>query len=84
MHAAGRAPPFGAGQASKPSRAWLRVVSASGKRVEGANVVFWDGRGFGHGVGLSQYGAQAMSERGYDYPSILAFYYAGATLERIY
>jgi stage II sporulation protein D len=53
-------------------------------RVIGQWVQFWDGRGYGHGVGMSQWGAQAMAEKGYAYPAILAFYYPGAKLERIY
>ena len=38
-------------------------------------------RGFGHRVGMSQYGADAMAERGSTYEEILAHYYPGATLE---
>ena len=37
-------------------------------------------RGYGHGVGLSQWGAKAMSEQGADYAAILAHYYPGTTL----
>ena len=39
-----------------------------------------DVRGFGHRVGLSQYGAKAMAESGSDYREILAWYYTGAEL----
>lgn len=35
------------------------------------------GRGYGHGVGLSQYGAIAMAEDGMDYRAILDFYFPG-------
>lgn len=52
--------------------------------VSGNNVLFSDGRGYGHGVGLSQFGAQAMAAKGHDYTSILAFYYPGAVFERLY
>lgn len=38
--------------------------------------------GFGHGVGMSQYGAKLMAEEGSDYCSILAHYYPGTTLYR--
>lgn len=37
-------------------------------------------RGFGHRVGMSQYGADAMAVSGKDYPEILAHYYQGAIL----
>ena len=40
------------------------------------------GSGHGHGVGMSQWGAQAMAERGADYREILAAFYPGTTLER--
>ena len=33
--------------------------------------------GNGHGVGMSQYGAQAMAKEGKDYISILKYYYTG-------
>jgi len=39
-----------------------------------ATFVF-QGRGYGHGVGLSQWGAKAMAERGDDYKQILTHYY---------
>lgn len=38
------------------------------------------GTGNGHNVGLSQYGAKAMAEQGYDYEEILEFYYTDITI----
>lgn len=32
-------------------------------------------RGYGHGVGMSQYGANAMAKKGYKYDEILKYYY---------
>lgn len=40
-------------------------------------------RGYGHRVGMSQYGADAMAVTGSDYKQILAHYYPGTTLERL-
>jgi stage II sporulation protein D len=40
--------------------------------------------GYGHGVGMSQVGAQAMAEKGADVSEILAHYYIGTTLYRMY
>jgi stage II sporulation protein D len=40
-------------------------------------VVRVDGRGWGHGIGLSQYGALGKALRGLKAPDILAAYYAG-------
>ena len=39
-------------------------------------------RGYGHGVGLSQWGAKAMAEQGAGYADILAHYYPGTQLLR--
>jgi stage II sporulation protein D len=49
--------------------------------VDGA--VRFEGRGWGHGAGLSQFGAKGMAERGYAYPQILAHFYPGATLSTL-
>ncbi len=38
------------------------------------NYTFY-GKGFGHGLGMSQYGAKGMAEAGYDYKQILEYYY---------
>ena len=37
-------------------------------------------RGYGHGVGMSQWGAKALAEQGADYRAILAHYYPGTEL----
>lgn len=37
------------------------------------------GKGWGHGVGMSQYGAKAMADQGKAYTDILGFYYEGTT-----
>ncbi len=42
-------------------------------------LTFWGG-GFGHGVGMSQYGALGLARRGYGYPQILEHFYPGAVL----
>lgn len=39
--------------------------------------------GFGHGVGMSQYGAQGMAEEGYNYQEILEHYYQKTNVEKI-
>ena len=39
-------------------------------------------RGYGHRVGMSQYGAEAMAVSGSSYDQILAHYYQGTTLEK--
>ena len=37
-------------------------------------------KGYGHGVGMSQYGANAMALKGYSYDEILKYYYTGINL----
>jgi len=49
-------------------------------KLDFGQVVF-TGRGFGHGVGMCQWGAKGMAEAGKDYKEILEFYYSGTTLE---
>lgn len=41
------------------------------------------GKGFGHGVGMSQWGAQGMALKGASYPEILAHYYVGTALTAV-
>ena len=41
------------------------------------------GAGYGHGVGMCQYGARGMSRAGYSYRAILGHYYPGTTVEPI-
>jgi stage II sporulation protein D len=52
-------------------------------RVRGRTVEF-DGRGAGHGAGLCQWGAAGAAREGQDYRAILAHYYPGAELIRMY
>lgn len=44
--------------------------------IQGTQFVI-SGKGYGHGVGLSQYGAKGMAEQGFTYKEILKFYYTG-------
>jgi len=40
-------------------------------------------RGYGHGIGLCQFGANGMAQAGYDYRQILHYYYQGFELYRL-
>ena len=51
--------------------------------VEGGQIVFRT-RGFGHRVGMSQYGAEAMAVQGSSYTDILTHYYRGVRLENYF
>ncbi|MCH7965486.1 MAG: SpoIID/LytB domain-containing protein [Bacteroidetes bacterium] len=52
------------------------------KVIGNGNIIF-NGNGFGHGVGLCQWGAIGQSRRGIDYKNILEHYYPGTVLGRI-
>ncbi|RMF13965.1 MAG: SpoIID/LytB domain-containing protein [Candidatus Dadabacteria bacterium] len=43
----------------------------------------FSGHGYGHGVGMSQWGARTMAERGMSYQEILAYYYPGTTVQAL-
>lgn len=47
------------------------------------NKVFVSGKGYGHGVGMSQYGAVEMAKKGSNYKDIIGFYFPGTNIEKI-
>lgn len=49
--------------------------------VNNSGTFVFEGIGRGHGVGLSQKGAQSMAKLGYTYEDILKHYYTGITIE---
>ncbi len=55
------------------------IQNVSISTLNGGNFVF-QGAGNGHGVGLSQKGAQGMAVKGYSYKDILKYYYQGITV----
>ncbi len=59
---------------------WGRFKSAHFKIQATAGRIAFVGRGLGHGVGLCQYGAMAMAERGADHEAILAHYFPGTRI----
>lgn len=59
---------------SRQLKSTFFTVTERGDRYEFA------GHGFGHGVGLSQWGAHGMALKGSSYGDILDFYYPGTTL----
>ena len=63
------------------SNTFTLTVSGAGQRVTRLTA---DGAGAGHGVGFCQWGAVGRSRAGQDYQRIVAAYYPGASLERLY
>ncbi len=65
---------------------WISLPSANFviKYIEGLTPMYkFIGGGFGHGVGLSQWGAGKMSANGYKFDEILQHYYQGIKLATI-
>ena len=50
--------------------------------VDGSRITLTGG-GFGHGIGMSQYGADAMGDAGWTYEEILNFYYTGTSIVKL-
>ena len=51
--------------------------------VQNGETVTITTKGFGHGVGMSQYGALGMAKEGYTYDKILKHYYQGTEIKKI-
>ncbi len=64
-------------------RALLGLRSTNFTMEVSADQVTFHVLGYGHRVGLSQYGAKAMAEAGHTYREILTWYYSGAELEEV-
>lgn len=47
---------------------------------DGNNSIVFTTKGFGHGVGMSQWGANGMAQAGFKYQEILMHYYSGITI----
>jgi stage II sporulation protein D len=56
-------------------------LSRRGGRIDRVTI---EGRGYGHAVGMCQYGAIGRARAGQDYATILTSYFPGTTLSRIY
>jgi stage II sporulation protein D len=56
----------------------LLALTAPGAGAAGTWVV--KGAGYGHGVGMSQYGAYGYAKNGFDYQTILTHYYTGTII----
>lgn len=61
----------------------LGLKSTDFNLTQVGNNVIIDTVGYGHGVGMSQYGAQGMAEEGYKYKDILLYYYKNTTIKKL-
>src|SRR5215217_3694481 len=57
------------------------VLPASAQAAKSSFVI--KGAGFGHGIGLSQYGANGYALHGFDYKTIVGHYYQGTGLATV-
>jgi stage II sporulation protein D len=58
------------------------LVLASAPAAEAATRIVIRGAGFGHGIGMSQYGAYGFAQNGYGHERILKHYYRGTSLSQ--
>lgn len=63
-------------------RARLELPSTWFEVKERGDSIIIEGRGYGHGYGMCQWGAIGMAKRGYSYRQILGFYYPGTRVVR--
>ena len=59
----------------------IRSTLIENLEMKGDSFIF-EGRGWGHGVGFSQWGARNMALEGYNYRKILRFYFPGTKIEK--
>ncbi len=63
-----------------PATASALVRGGSAHKAAKARAWVVNGAGFGHGVGMSQYGAYGYAKNGFKYDQILTHYYTGTTI----
>ena len=61
----------------------LKIRSTDFNITQSGDKVIIKTKGFGHGVGMSQYGAYGMAKVGYNYKEILSHYYVGTNLNKV-
>lgn len=74
---------YGAEISGTKLRNLFELKSANINITMSENDVLFDVKGYGHGVGMSQYGANAMAKNGSTYTEILTHYYQGTTVEKL-
>ena len=66
-----------------PSTALVALLASPVAVADAKTSLTIKGAGFGHGVGMSQYGAMGFAEHGHDYRRILGHYYTDTELGRL-
>lgn len=65
----------------RKSIGWNRLPSTNFTVSRDGNVMVFDGKGFGHGVGLCQWSSLEMAKSGVGYKDILSYFYPGTVLQ---
>jgi len=60
---------------------YAKLYSTQFKVRSSGNYFIFTGKGYGHGVGMSQYGAYGLAEKGKNYEQILKHYYKGVKIK---
>lgn len=55
-------------------------ASSSARVINSSSSFLFVGQGYGHGLGMSQWGAKGMADSGYDYKQILQHYFKNVTI----
>ena len=59
------------------------LAAAPAARAASTTTLTLEGRGWGHGIGMSQYGADGYAQHGWKYGAIIKHYYTGVTLGKV-
>lgn len=61
---------------------WQRLPSTNFSMVRDGDAIIFEGKGYGHGVGLCQWSALEMARKGKNYKEILSFFYPGTEIQK--
>ncbi|MDI9514344.1 MAG: amidase enhancer, partial [Bacillota bacterium] len=71
----------GSGAFSAVGSGGVSIISGGSSTQVKDGVYVFTGKGWGHGVGMSQEGAKGFARQGYTYDQILKHYFTGITIE---
>lgn len=58
------------------------LKSSNFRIIDKSDGVLLEGRGYGHAVGMCQYGANGLAEKGYSYKKIIKYYFQGVKIDK--
>jgi len=65
-------------------KAEMAILSIIYGQMQKYRSVTFKGTGFGHGVGLCQWGAKGLALKGFNFEKILKYYYSGVAIKKLY